>query len=215
MIHPATELRHVSPTIGHGVFATEPIPRGTLVYVRDSLEIAVTPPDFAALDPALRAAVDRFSYIDEHGVRVVSWDHGKYVNHRCDCNTMSTGYGFEIAIADIAAGDEITDEYGLFNLEDEFPVSCGCTACRQVVRPDDLDRYGAVWDRKVRRALAALRKVPQPLWDLVDPATRHQVTGYLDGERPYRSVACLKYEPGVHLHPRPGRRGARSRSVAA
>jgi len=215
MIHPATELRYVSQEIGYGVFATDPIPRGTIVYARDLLEIAVSPAAFAALDDFHRAVIDKYSYIDEHGVRVVSWDHGKYVNHRCECNSMSTGYGFEIAIADIAPGDEITDEYGLFNLDQEFPISCGCTACRGVLRPDDIDRYGAVWDRKVRPALDRLQKVDQPLWSLVDAATRQQVADYLAGRQPYRSVANLKYNSGAPRLPHPSGNGGRSRSVAA
>ena len=37
MIHPCTELRHVSPEIGVGVFATALSPKGTLVYVKDSI----------------------------------------------------------------------------------------------------------------------------------------------------------------------------------
>lgn len=215
MIHPATELRFVSPEIGYGVFATAPIPRGTIVYARDLLEIAVSPAMYLGLDELHRAVVDRYSYIDEHGVRVVSWDHAKYVNHRCECNSMSTGYGFEVAIADIAAGDEITDEYGLFNLEQEFPVTCGCAGCRGVLRPDDPDRYGAAWDRKVKRALARLPHVQQPLWDVIDQDTRQQVSDYLAGVQPYRSVSALRYRFDEPRHPHPRGRATRTRSVAA
>lgn len=215
MIHPATELRFVSPEIGYGVFATEFIPRGTIVYARDLLEITVTPAAYLALDEFHRAVVDKYSYIDELGSRIVSWDHAKYVNHRCECNSMSTGYGFEIAIVDIAAGDEITDEYGLFNLDQEFPVTCGCAGCRGVLRPDDPDRYAPVWDRKVKRALARLAEVPQPLWGVVDHATQQQVGDYLAGRSPYRSVATLRYRIDAPRHPRPRGRAVRSRSVAA
>jgi hypothetical protein len=195
MIHPATELRLVNAHIGHGVFATRHIPRGTITYVRDDLEIELTPRQFERLDELHRSIVERYSYIDPRGRRVVSWDHAKYVNHRCECNTMSTGYGFEIALRDIGAGEELTDEYGLFNLTEPMPVDCGCRECRKVVRPSDITRLAAGWDRRVIEALAALHDVEQPLWHLVDRRTRHAVEGYLAGRLPYRSVATLAWIP--------------------
>ena len=42
MIHPKTELRFVNDDIGYGVFATEFIPKGTILYVKDELEIKVS-----------------------------------------------------------------------------------------------------------------------------------------------------------------------------
>ena len=197
MIHPATELRLVNAHIGHGVFATRHIPRGTITYVRDELEIELTPRQFGRLDESHRRIVERYSYIDPRGRRVVSWDHAKYVNHRCECNTMSTGYGFEIALRDIEPGEEITDEYGLFNLTEPMPVNCGCRQCRKVVRPGDITRLAAAWDRRVIAALTALSGVEQPLWQLVDRRTRRAVEGYLAGRLPYRSVATLAWTPAA------------------
>jgi hypothetical protein len=201
MIHPATELRLVSVRIGHGVFATRRIPRGTITYVKDELEIELTPRQFERLDEVHRQIVDKYSYVDPQGRRVVSWDHAKYVNHRCECNTMSTGYGFEIALRDIEIGEEITDEYGLFNLLEPMQVDCGCRQCRKVVRPGDITRLSAGWDRKVVEALADLSAVEQPLWHLVDRRTQRAVEGYLAGRQPYRSVATLawKKDAGTHV----------------
>jgi hypothetical protein len=193
VIHPATELRLVSERIGYGVFATRHIPRGTLTYVKDDLEIVLTPRQFERLDEAHRQIVDKYSYIDPRGRRIVSWDHAKYVNHRCECNTMSTGYGFEIAIRDIEAGEEITDEYGLFNLPEPMAVDCGCRQCRKLLYPADLQRFAALLDGQVIDALAHLADVQQPLWHLVDRSTRAAVRAYLGGNRPYRSVATLQW----------------------
>jgi hypothetical protein len=192
MIHPHTELRHVNDEMGHGVFATRAIPRGTLVYVKDRLEIELTSRQFERLDPVYREVVNKYAYIDAAGRRVVSWDHGKYVNHRCECNTISTGYGFEIAIRDIAAGEEITDEYGLFNIDGPMQVNCGCNHCRKVVGPDDIDRYADDWDALVVAALACAGQVEQPLWSLLDKQTLSALRGYLAGKRPYRSVRTLR-----------------------
>ena len=43
MIHPNTELRFINPVVGYGVFATDFIPEGTITYVKDSLELEVSP----------------------------------------------------------------------------------------------------------------------------------------------------------------------------
>lgn len=193
MIHPHTELRFVNAVIGHGVFATSDIPKGTIVYVKDCLEIEVTQDQFCTLDPHHRGVVDKYSYIDEHGVRILSWDHAKYVNHRCNCNTISTGYGFEIALRDIFEGEEICDDYGLFNIDEEIPLACNCPNCRGMLRPDDLERHHDLWDKWVVSALAKLRGVRQPLMDFMCPATRAQLDAYLDGREPYLSVLALKH----------------------
>ena len=111
----------------------------------------------ALQEPALRASIERYSYIDARGVQIVSWDHGKYVNHCCQCNTMSTAYGFEIAIRDIEVGEQITDEYGMFNLKEPMKLRCSASSCRGEVRAADLDRLYPVWDEQIKAALDAGR----------------------------------------------------------
>ncbi len=195
MIHPNTELQFISEAIGYGVFATATIPKGTIVYVKDVLDIEISPSAFNQLAVDFREIVEKFGYRDQDGMRIVSWDHGKYVNHRCDCNTMSTGYGFEIALRDIKAGEEITDEYGLFNISIPMEVTCGCTDCRGVLKPTDIDVYGDAWDVRVAEALGSLNHVYQPLWKIVDSETKAQLRAYFSGKSPYLSVRCLKYTP--------------------
>ena len=129
MIHPKTELKFINEHVGYGVFATEDIPEGTIVYVKDSLELVVSPTDYLLHSEEVQQVIEKYSYIDPHGNRVISWDFAKYVNHCCNCNTISTGYGFEIAIRDILKGKQITDEYGIFKLTTEMEVSCGMDNC--------------------------------------------------------------------------------------
>ncbi len=200
MLHPHTELRHISPVVGYGVFATQFIPAGTITYVKDTLEVIVSPADYTRHNDAVRAAVDKYSYIDEHGNRIVSWDFAKYVNHSCDANTMSTGYGFEVALRDIAPGEQITDEYGIFNLEEEMQLYCGCHNCRGHIRPDDFDRYYEDWDARIRKALPSLQNVDQPLMPFVDDETRARLDQYLANPESYRSVYALRFrEAGVKV----------------
>lgn len=192
MIHPDTELKHVNKDIGHGVFATTPIPKGTLVYVKDLFEIQFTPEQFDSLDHEYKTLAQKYSYTDENGVRILSWDHAKYINHSCDCNTISTGYGFEIAIREIAEGEEITDEYGLFNFEHELGLICHCTNCRKVLHTDDIDTYYAEWDTRIQEALQCVRDVEQPLWKFLDSETKIALMNYLNGHENYLSVLALK-----------------------
>lgn len=190
-MHPHSEVRRVSDGLGLGVFATRPIPRGTLVYVKDEMEVELSPGEFAGLRPELRAAADRYSYIDARGNRIISWDLAKYVNHSCEANSMSTGWGFEIALRDIEAGEEITDEYGLFNMDEPMALACGCRECRGVLLPDDAERHARTWDRRVREALRSVRQVEQPLIGLLDDLTRADLERYLEGKGRYRSVRQL------------------------
>jgi len=123
----------------------------------------------------------------------MSWDIAKYVNHSCEPNTMSTGYGFEIAIRDIAKGDQITDEYGLLNIQNEIPLACRCQNCRKVLRPTDIDTYYPIWDTIIKDALKNIQKVPQPLWPLLEEQTKTDLLYYLRTKRRYKSVYTLKY----------------------
>jgi hypothetical protein len=178
--------------MGLGVFATQFIPRGTIVYAFDPLEHMIAPEKFATMPEVIRTAVDIYSYIGPDGTRILSWDSAKYVNHRCECNTLSTGWGFEIAVDDILPGQEVTDDYGLFNLERPMVLACACAACRQIVRSDDFERCAHLWDARVRSAMADLNEVPQPLWDLLDEQTRRELEQFLDGSGAYRSVSLLR-----------------------
>ena len=198
MIHPDTELRFVNKTIGYGVYATTPLPKGTILYVKDNLEIEITPIKYSKLESKFQEIVEKYTYINEKGNRILSWDNAKFVNHKCECNSMSTGYGFEIAIKDIAAGEEITDEYGLFNLIDSVEVNCGCSKCRKILHPSDIDTYADQWDVTIQYSLEDVLNIEQPLWGYLSDKTRRDLCGYLLGKKMYKSVKALKYNPVIH-----------------
>lgn len=173
MIHPDTELRFVSPAIGDGVFATAPIPRGTLVWVLCRLDILLSPTQLAALPPAYGEILDRFCYADADGNTILCWDHGKRLNHSCDPTLLGVGREFEIAVRDIAPGEEITCEYGGLNFLDPMPCACGAANCRGSIRGDDVlrRRLWPDWDDKVAATLPLAAKVAQPLLPFArDPA---------------------------------------------
>lgn len=194
MIHPDTELRQVNKDKGRGIFATSFLPKGTLTYVKDALEIVIPPGDPRLDDPELKEIIETYSYIDQHGDRIISWDHAKYVNHCCQCNTMSTGYGFEIAIHDIEAGEEITDEYGMFNFGYSLQLSCKESGCRGTVNGHDLEDYFVDWDQKVKSALQHFQEVRQPLRPYLNKPILQNLTDYLETGKDYQSVINLKYD---------------------
>lgn len=198
-MHPDTELRFVSPEIGFGVFATRHIPAGTITYVQDSLDIEIDANRYAALDPLQKQTVDRYAFIDPEGNRVLCWDHGKYVNHCCHANTISTGYGFEIAIRDIMPGEQVTDDYGLFNLPYDMEVTCTKTDCRKTISGKDIARYYSGWDARIIESLKYTDKVPQALLPYLDQDVRESVFSYIAGEAEYLSVLQTQYQNEAYL----------------
>lgn len=199
MIHPHTEIRKINDLMGYGVFATKFIPKGTIVYVKDLLEIEVFPEQYFQFDEPYKSIVDKYSYIDQRGVRIISWDIAKYVNHRCDCNTISTGYGFEIAIRDIQPDEEVTDEYGLFNIETDMLVECNCLNCRKIVTARDIDLFAEQWDQLIISAMPHILLVDQPLWQLLEDQTQQNLFEFVSSGKGYISVTHLKYTPALCL----------------
>lgn len=186
MVHPDTELRFVSPEIGWGVFATRRIPRGTITWALDALDQRFRPAEIVTLPDYARAQLEKYSYVDARGDHILCWDHARFFNHSCAANCLSVGYDFELAVRDIAAGDELTDDYGTLNPSEPFPCFCGDDACRGQVQPDDHARIGDTWNKLARDAFFLIRTVPQPLWDVV--AERPVIEAALDDPNRLRSI---------------------------
>ena len=190
MIHPDTRLQFIDEGIGYGVFATRPIPRGTMVYVEDALEIVLMPEDPKLMDADYRSHIEKYSYMRPDGLRVLSWDLAKYVNHSCDSNTLTCGFGFEVAVRDIAPGEEITDDYGMFNIEAALDCRCGAGLCRGTITAADPVVCQQRWEADCLEAMADFARVSQPLLPYLDPATRRQLDRFLATGKGYPSVAC-------------------------
>jgi hypothetical protein len=171
MLHPATRLQWIDDSVGFGVIATENIPKGTILWALDPLDRILKPGDVVELDHAgLMPVLEKYSYINGRGERVLCWDHGRFMNHSCDPISLSPGTDFELAVRDIAAGEQITCDYSSLNLEDDMPCLCGSPSCRGVVSSRSFGDLAAEWDRKLQSAVAMASTVPQPLlqW-LKDP----------------------------------------------
>jgi hypothetical protein len=162
VILPGTELRLVDEHTGYGVFATRPIPAGTVVWVHDELDQVLTPAQVDALPAALQAHVERYAYVDAAGNFVLCWDHGRYMNHSCDPNTTSIGTLMEIARRDIPAGEELTCEYAREHVTEAFTCTCGSPNCRGELPSIELPEVWQRMDREAAQAIALAITVDQP-----------------------------------------------------
>ncbi len=199
MIIPNIQIRWISEEKGYGLFATSDIPKGTITFAQDSLDIVITPDNLDNINPLLRLHVEKYSYEDFLGNRIISWDLAKYMNHEDDANTLSTGYGFEIAIRDILSGEEVTDDYRIFSTHHNTS-NWHLDSQKQgviVLFPEDLEKE---WDRKVLDALSYIERVEQPLRDFIDSDTwlnATSVTSFPEKYVPVKNSFPLKYR--VHM----------------
>lgn len=163
MMHPHTQVRQVDDVIGVGVFATQDIPRGTVVWVRDPWDREIDPARLGELPADLHPFLERYAY-EEEGKLILCWDHARFVNHACDATNLGLDLGFEIVVRDVRAGEQLTDDYALLGLHEDFACSCGSPRCRGTVRPSDRQRMMPAWSEVYAPALALAASVPQPMW---------------------------------------------------
>lgn len=104
---------------GLGVFATQPIPKGTVVWDFDApVDQAIHVNGVRILSPWVQKYVATYGYREGNTI-ILCGDDARYFNHSKTPNCRS-GYGTEtVAIRDIAAGEELTDDYETF--DDDYP----------------------------------------------------------------------------------------------
>ena len=192
MIHPDTKVAFINEVKGNGVVATAPIPKGTITWVFDDLDREIPMADLAAMSEFCREAVLTYSYRNRHGHLVFCWDHERYLNHSFFANCSLTPYNFEVAIADIAEGEELTNDYGMFNIIAPFLVDSQGGE-RSVVYPDDLLHHSKRWDEQLRRVFPSLLTVPQPLRPLLSEERWQAIESMARGETAIASLRECYY----------------------
>lgn len=195
MMHPHTELRFISEKIGHGVVATRDIPRGTITWVQDPLDREFTPEEIRSLGEPFSSQLDKYCYRNQHGRWILCWDHARFVNHSFKSNCLTTAYSFEIAVRDIRAGEELTDDYGYLNITHPFEAIDEGTD-RMTVYPDDLVRYHPVWDRQLSEAWPGIPGVDQPLRQLLADGLWDRVVRIARGDEMMPSILTCYFRGG-------------------
>ncbi|MAN59713.1 MAG: SET domain-containing protein-lysine N-methyltransferase [Flavobacteriaceae bacterium] len=190
MMHPNTEIKFISESIGYGVIATKRIPKGTITWVQDELDQVYTPAQVAQMKPLSQEMIDKYTFRNSQGNFVLCWDISKYVNHSFKSNCISTAYDFEIAIRDIEVGEELTDDYGYLNVTEAFDAEDEGTA-RTRVLPDDLLHYHKDWDALLEAAFRQLTTVQQPMMKWLSQSLQERVARISKGEEPMKSIKTL------------------------
>lgn len=193
MIHPSTELRFISDEKGYGLIATERIPKGTITWVRDPLDREFTPAEMDKLPEPVRDNLMTYCFRNSTGHFVLCWDNARFMNHSFRPNCLSTAYNLELAVRDILPGEELTNDYGHFNIIEPFRADNENTR-RKHVYPDDLLKYHPVWDRRLMSAFRRFERVAQPLSSVLPADTWETCEKIARGEKAMASILSLYFD---------------------
>ena len=102
---------------GLGVFAVAPIASGTPVWrFAKGLDMEFDPAIVDTLLPHVRGFFEHYGYLDRNMRRIIlCFDDARFVNHS-DTPNVATDYaqdpyGLDVALRDMAAGEELTMNY--------------------------------------------------------------------------------------------------------
>jgi len=194
MLHPDTQVKWISEEIGCGIIATRDIPKGTITWAEDPLDRILSPDEVTHLPSACRDTLMKYSYRNRHGNYVFCWDNTRFMNHSFHPNCITTAYHSELAVRDIQAGEELTNDYGSLNILEPFHA-CDEGSDRKTVYPDDLARHYQEWDRLLEPALESAPTVEQPLRELLSDPQWETLLQIAGKQIPMESVlTCLHPE---------------------
>jgi SET domain-containing protein len=114
-----------SPIHGFGVFALAPIAKGTPVWrFAKGLDMAFGPEIVDTLPAHVQTFFSHYGYLDRNMRRIIlCFDDARFVNHS-DTPNVATDYaqdpyGLDVALRDIAVGEELTMDYAGFEEQSE------------------------------------------------------------------------------------------------
>ncbi|WP_155373901.1 SET domain-containing protein [Catellatospora vulcania] len=143
-----------SAIAGTGLFARRALPAGTVVSrLGGRLVSGARLRELFAEAAREGRYVDTVSVAEDVHLVLPPRQPNGYGNHSCDPNLWWTDAYTLAARRDIAAGEEITNDYGTSTAVADFRMACACgtALCRGVVTGDDWqlpdlrERYGEHW----------------------------------------------------------------------
>ena len=109
-----TEIKP-SPIHGTGVFLTQPVKKGDLIWRFDArIDRVYTPQEIEALPEHVQRYLYTYcTWHEQTGLYVLCGDNGRYFNHSDAPSTISNAisFGEDRAARDLAAGEELTSDY--------------------------------------------------------------------------------------------------------
>ena len=117
MLYCKTEVQP-SQIQGLGLFALEPIPAGTLVLRSDKqFDKHINPGDVASFPKTAQEFLATYGWRYPDGTIAVTLDNGRFINHSATPNLIVTfdPEASSYAARDIAAGEELTEDYSSFD----------------------------------------------------------------------------------------------------
>ncbi len=152
---------HLSRIQGRGLFATAPIASGEIVAIKGGHVVDTT--TLQSLPERLQNSEIQIA----DGFHLVATEEAEYepvmlfLNHSCDPNVGFAGNVVLIAMGDVAAGQELTTDYALFDDHDgQMTCQCGAGDCRAVIsgtdwqRPELQRKYGRYFSSYLRERFA-------------------------------------------------------------
>lgn len=114
--------REQSGIHGTGLFAVEEIPAGTATWrFTPGIDLSIHPDAVAEFTQVARDWFVTYAYLDiRTGLYVLCSDDARFMNHSEDPNVggdyeREPVFGMDVAIRDIAAGEELTCDYRTFD----------------------------------------------------------------------------------------------------
>ena len=106
-----------SPIHGFGVYVVAPIPKGMPVWrFERGLDMEFAPDIVETLPEHVRTFFSHYGYLDRNVKRIIlCFDDARFVNHSDTPNVVTDyaqdAYGLDVALRDMAAGEELTMNY--------------------------------------------------------------------------------------------------------
>ena len=160
-ISPKAAKGQPSGIAGRGLIAVAPVAKDEIVAIKGGHLV-----DTATLD-ALPERLRNSDVQVADGFHLVALDEAEYepvmlfINHSCEPNVGFAGNIVLVAMRDVAAGEELTTDYALFDdADDPMNCSCGTPSCGGTISgrdwqlPELQRKYGGYFSTYLQRRFA-------------------------------------------------------------
>lgn len=192
MMHPHTRLGFVSEEIGFGVFATQSIPKGTVVWVLDELDRQLDKSEIDALTKIQQQRIWKYvfrdtAFIDSNNKYILASDIDQFMNHSNEANCVTTPYEVLFAAKDIYPGEELTDDYRWCGVDYDFEYISEDGRSKKVKADDIFDCHKKL-QRKAEEAIQHFDRVEQPLKPLIKKKYLGKLNAIVEGREKLDSI---------------------------